>query len=165
MSTLTISSERTQSSLLSEDGLDLGGLLACGLIIGSFGLILGPWGFLAGIITTIGWVVLGTPAAIAIGHVSMAAMLASVPSTPELLFLESGFIGLVLLPLWSTSAQRRLLVLTVTTIGLLGAILLITWVFWPPFASAITVLLVITGAVYLIHRDAIVRLAEVSTDE
>lgn len=165
MSATTLSIKRTQSSLHDDHGFDWIGLFACTLIITSFGLLAGGWGLLVGVLTLIMWWFLGIPVAIATGHVMLPIVFSGLPTIPELVLLESGFVLLLLASLWPTTAPVRLLALMTGTLGVLGSIFLITWVYWPLLASALTTMLAIAVAVYLVQRDAIVRLGEVPPRE
>lgn len=147
-----------ESTVLAPEGIDWPGMAGCALVIAGFGLVGGVPGLLAGAIAVGTWVALGTPSAIAAGHVLMPAIVGGMPNPADLVLLEVGFVTLILGSVSQSPSPGRFLAVTVATIVALGAVLWGALTVWPLWAATVTIVAASVVATYLAHRASLVRL-------
>ena len=131
--------------------------LACLLIVAVFTLVGGPVGFLMGVVTVAAWVVLGTPYALAIGHVGIVLTFTTGIDPATLIALEVGFVMLLIAPLVRARVRLRAAAISIGVV-VSGAGLL-----WLTLEAALwLVAVVIVGFLavvsYAIHRLELVTL-------
>jgi hypothetical protein len=157
---------RAESLLVAGDGVTSwwSALLTAVVLVAAFGAAAGPLGAAAGLTTALVWYTLGTPYAIAAGHVLLVALYPGDVDPLAVVVVEAAFVTLLLAPLIRTAQPFRLIALTLSTAGLLGAIAWLTlesqslWL-----AAALTVGALALG-VYGWYRYGLVALGLVDDD-
>lgn len=136
------------------------------LLVVAFGIVAGPLGVLAGITTAVVGYALGTPYALAAGHVALVAAVPNGIDPLSFVIVEAAFVAVLLAPMRRTASPGRIaLVAVISAIALAGTAWLVVdsqsiWV----AATAVLALLAI-GA-YGLHRLELVRLGLVpETDD
>ncbi|MXV61819.1 hypothetical protein GS429_07015 [Natronorubrum sp. JWXQ-INN-674] len=127
-------------------------------------VVVGVLGTVAGLATAIAWYVLGTPYAVAAGHVVLATAFPNGIGLESFVLVELPFVVFVLAPtIWGTDPLRDGAVGLASAVGLVG----IGWIVaqsQPLWLAAATVILVFALAAYTLHRYELVRLGLVPDD-
>ena len=115
---------RVESLLLNRGQTDsrrLTGVAALAFVA-MFGLAAGPLGVVAGITTALVWFAVGTPYAIAVGHVLIVALYPGGIDPVSVVIVELGFLILLLTSAVRASAPGRVVVWTLGTAAALGGV-------------------------------------------
>lgn len=151
------------SHLSSYRTLDLPGLAASLIIVASLGYLFEFAGVAVGVVTTITWFALGTPYAIAVGHVLLATLVRPSLTVESLAIMEVGFVALVLAPLLRAPAPQRFLLATVVTIAIVAVITVLALDTHSLTLAAVLSLGTIATLCYAVHRLTLVRLGKVDS--
>ncbi len=134
-------------------------------LVAAFTIVAGPIGLLAGLVTALAGYALGTPYALAVGHILL------VVATPEgiaplsIALVEVAFVAVLLAPLLRTASSGRTVFVAVTSaLALAGTARLVTRS-QPTWLAATTVLVLLAVASYGLHRLALVRLGLVPASD
>lgn len=126
-------------------------------LIGTFGLIAGPLGVLAALVTALVWSVVGTPYAVAVGHVLLVALFPAVDPV-SFAIAEAGLLVLVVAPAVSADAPRRLVAGTIAVVPVLGGVTWLAVRSQPLWLAAAVGGGTIAVASYALHRYGLVTL-------
>ena len=119
-------------------------------------IALGPLGLAVGLTTAVTWYGLGTPYAIAAGHVILVAGTESL-ALETILIVGLGFLAVVLVPIVTTSTLRVVAVTLASFASFIGLAWLVART-QPLWVAAASVALAITLTTYACHRYERVRL-------
>lgn len=142
-----------------------GYLVALAAVVGAYAVAVGPVaGVPAGLATAAVAYVLGTPYAVAVGHVLLLPVFPDAAHPVALAVVEAGFLALVVVEGAATPAPRRFAAVAVAAgVGLGGVAWLVSAT--QPLALAAAVLLVLFGAgAYGIHRYGLLATGGIATD-
>lgn len=146
-------------------GRDWTTAIALVALVAAFGSIAGPLGALAGVSTALVGYVLGTPYALALGHVALVACTPDGTTLRSIVITETAFVVILLVPVRRTVSPSRIaLVAIASALVLTGAAWLVvgSYSIW---LAAITMLALLAAALYGIHRLMLVRLGLVPTSD
>lgn len=120
----TTAGGRVESLLVGSEriGSRLGAVATMAVLVAAFGLAAGPLGAAAGVTTALVWFVVGTPYAIAIGHVLIVALDPGGIDPATVAIVEAGFLVLLLAPALRTDAPVRALAGTIGSVAVLGGL-------------------------------------------
>jgi hypothetical protein len=156
---------RAGSLLVAGDGVSgRSSLLTAVVLVGAFGVVAGPLGAAAGLTTALVWYALGTPYAIAAGHVLLVALFPGEIDPIAVVVVEAAFVTLLVAPLLRTARPIRLLVLTLSTAGILGAIAWLTLESQSPWLAAVLTVGVLALGAYGWYRYGLVALGLVDDE-
>ncbi|WP_312907568.1 hypothetical protein [Natronosalvus caseinilyticus] len=136
--------------------------LALVVITVAMGVVAGPLGAVGGGVTAVGWYLLGTPYAIAIGHVVLVVLFPDGLSPLSIVLLEAGLLTLVVAAATGERYPLRFAVTAlvgVTVLGGLTAVLVRTQPFW---LAALGLVVAAGVLAYGLHRVELVRLGLVT---
>ncbi|ELY62807.1 hypothetical protein [Natrinema versiforme] len=135
------------------------------ILVATFTVVAGSLGALAGIATAVVWYVLGTPYALAVGHVALVASAPSGIDPLAVVIVEAAFIVVLLAPVRRTASPGRIaLVAVASSVVLTGTAWLVADLQSIQLAAT-TVLLLFAITVYGCHRYELVRLGLVPNDD
>ncbi len=148
-----------EPAMRHDDRVRVLGFVGCLVVLVGFWLPVGPLGVGLGLGVLVAWVALGTPVAIAVGHVFLAPVF---PETLEaLLVVEVGFVVLVLAPVISGRRLGRGVVRVVLALSLLGGLLWGSLAVVPLWVVPLVLLAAVGLASYGLHRLAWLRLGKI----
>ncbi|MFP9191308.1 hypothetical protein ACLI4Q_06570 [Natrialbaceae archaeon A-CW1-1] len=136
--------------------------IACVLPIAAFTLTGGPVGFFMGVVTVAVWVTLGTPYALAVGHVGIVLTFTAGVDPITLIAIEVGFVALLISPLIRARIRLRSAAVSIAVVA--GGVGLV-WLtleaasLWLVAAVTVGFLAVVS---YAIHRLELVTLGLVT---
>jgi len=139
--------------------------IALGLLVAAFAAAAGPIGALAGIATVLVGAVLGLPYMLAVGHLALLACFPDGIDPLSVAGVEAAFVVVLLTSLRRTASPGRIGAVTIASaLSLSTAAWLVvrsqsTWL------AAGTVLGLLAGAAYGVHRLELVRLGLVPTGD
>ncbi|WP_226042376.1 hypothetical protein [Natrinema sp. DC36] len=133
------------------------GVTLAALVV-AFGVVAGPLGLLAGLVTALVGYVLGPPYALAAGHVALVAVVPEGSALSVVVLVEAAFVLVLLVPLRrGASPGRTALVAVTSALVLAGAAWLVLDT--QSIGLAATAVLVLLGiGAYGLHRFELVRL-------
>lgn len=154
-----------ESDLLrAERRIDIPSLLACLLIIATLGFVLETIGLAIGLSTTLIWFVLGTPYAIAAGHVLLAVVIDPTIALETLALLEVGFIALILAPVLRVPSLPQFMGVTLGSLAILALVGWITREMQSLWMSVLVVLSTLALLSYGLHRLSLVSLGKIDQE-
>lgn len=151
--------ERTESSLLTEDGArHWSAWLAAVVVVGTFSISHGFSGLLAGLVTAAVWAALGTPTAIAAGTVLLIAQTPDGVDPLGAAVVASGLLALVVAPAVTARYSVGYAAVAILTTAAFGAL---AWLVLDPLALWLATAVVAGAtllAAYGLHRYLHLRL-------
>lgn len=127
-------------------------------VVAAFGAAAGPLGLLAGLATAAVWYALGTPYALAAGHVALVALTPDGAGPLAVGLVEAGLLALVAVPLWAGAARGRTLAVAGGALAGLGGLAWLAVRALPLWAAALATLGALAAASYALHRLELVTL-------
>ena len=133
-------------------------LVALAVLTGALTVLAGPTGAVAGLATALTWYVLGTPYALAAGHVVLAAAFPDGIDAATFLLVELAFVAVLLAAVVrSKTAVGDALAVLATAAAFVGIGWLVAGA-QPLWIAAGTLLIAVALAAYALHRYELVRL-------